>query len=61
MPFLDDRTVRRIAGEPVGESNLHLIFVVLEILKVAMLIAVGVAALRCTQGEAEHGADDHAG
>ena len=61
MPFLDDRTVRRITGEPVGESHLHLVFVVLDILKVAMLIAVGVAALRRTQDEAEHGADDHAG
>lgn len=61
MPFLDDRTVRRIAGEPVGESHLHLVFVVLEILKVAMLIAVGVAALRCTPGEANNGTDDHAG
>ena len=29
MPFLDDRTVRRIAGEPVGESHLHVIFVLL--------------------------------
>ena len=61
MPFLDDRTVRRIAGEPVGESHLHLVFVVLEVLKVATLIAVGVAALRCTPGEADNGTDDHAG
>lgn len=61
MPFLDDRTVRRIAGEPVGESHLHLVFVVLDILKVVMLIAVGVAALRLTQDEAEHVADDHTG
>ena len=46
MPLLDARTVRTIAGESVPESNLHLIFVVLELVKVAALVAAGVAALR---------------
>ena len=51
MPLLDERTVRRIAGEPVGDSHLHLVFIVLEIVKVAALVAVGVAALRRARGE----------
>lgn len=46
MPLLDARTVRTIAGETVPESNLHLVFVVLEFVKVAALVAAGIVALR---------------
>ena len=51
MPLLDARTVRTIAGESVGESPLHHIFAVLEVLKVAALIAAGIAALRAASGD----------
>ena len=50
MPLLDARTVRIIAGETIEESQLHLVFVVLELLKVGALIAATVAALRSTNG-----------
>ena len=46
MPLLDARTVRIIAGETIEESQLHLVFVALEFLKVGTLIAAGVVALR---------------
>ena len=46
MPLLDARTLRSIAGETVPESRLHLVFVVLEFLKVAALVAAGIAAVR---------------
>lgn len=46
MPLLDARTLRTIAGESVPDSNLHLVFVVLEFVKVAALVAAGIAALR---------------
>ena len=52
MPLLDARTVRTIAGESVGESHLHLVFVVLEFLKVGALVAAGIAALRGAPREA---------
>ena len=52
MPLLDARTVRTIAGENVGESHLHLVFVALECLKVGLLVAAGIAALRATPPEA---------
>ncbi len=46
MPLLDARTVRTIAGETMPESNLHMVFVVLEFVKVAALVAAGIVALR---------------
>ena len=46
MPLLDARTVRAIAGESLPDSYLHLVFVVLEFVKVAALVAGGIAALR---------------
>ena len=55
MPLLDARTVRTIAGESVPESNRHLVFVVLEFLKVAALLAAGVAALRTGSAAAPSG------
>ncbi|MCY4600935.1 MAG: hypothetical protein OXF27_13565 [Acidobacteria bacterium] len=52
VPLLDARTVRTIAGESVPESNLHLVFTVLEFLKVGALVAAGIAALRSAPPEA---------
>lgn len=45
MPALDARTVRIIAGESVGPSHVHIVFIVLEILKVALLVAIAVWGL----------------
>ncbi|MEM1234743.1 MAG: hypothetical protein AAGH70_11520 [Pseudomonadota bacterium] len=39
-PPLDARTAARIAGEPVSESNLHLVYVALEAAKFLSLIVV---------------------
>ena len=52
MPLLDARTLRTISGESVGESHLHLVFVVLELLKVGTLVATAVAALRAGSADA---------
>lgn len=41
MPALDERTVQIIAGQQLPESNLHVVFVVLEIIKFTSLVAVG--------------------
>ncbi len=41
MPILQARSERIIAGETVGESSLHLIYVVLEVLKVIALLVSG--------------------
>ena len=46
MPPLDARTLQVIAGEAVGESQLHLLFVVLEVVKILVLLAIGVIGLR---------------
>ena len=46
VPLLDARTVRTIAGESVPASNLHLVFVALEFVKVAALVAAGIVTLR---------------
>ena len=40
MPALDDRTLARIAGDSVEDSPLHLVYVVLETLKLLSLIAL---------------------
>lgn len=52
VPLLDARTVRIIAGETVPDSRLHLAFTVLEFVKVAALVAAGIAALRTAPREA---------
>ncbi|MBK8841001.1 MAG: hypothetical protein IPO30_20745 [Hyphomonadaceae bacterium] len=39
MPKLDARTVQVIAGQDVGQSYLHLIYIGTEILKVGALLA----------------------
>lgn len=46
MPILDLRTVSIIAGQAVPPSNLHVLFIVLEVVKVVMLIAVAAWQLR---------------
>lgn len=46
VPLLDARTVRIIAGESVPDSRLHLVFAVLEFVKVATLVAAGIVTLR---------------
>lgn len=40
MPPLDARTLDRIQGVAVGPSNLHLVYIVLEILKLVSLLAL---------------------
>jgi hypothetical protein len=39
MPPLDGRTQSIIAGEAVGPSQLHLVFIALEIIKISLLLA----------------------
>lgn len=38
MPLLDERTLAVIAGQPVGESRLHLVYVAAEIVKIGLLL-----------------------
>lgn len=45
MPPLDARTVQIIAGETLAPSYLHIVFIALEVAKIAALITVGVAGL----------------
>ncbi len=40
MPPLDARTPQIIAGEGLGESHLHLVFIALEIVKVIILLSI---------------------
>lgn len=40
MPPLDARTVQIIAGTSVGESHLHIVFIVVEIIKLIILLAI---------------------
>ncbi len=47
MPALDERTARVIAGDDVGESQLHLVYVIAEIIKCALLL---LAAIMITRG-----------
>ena len=48
MPTLDARTVAIIGGATPGESALHLIYIVLEILKFVTLIAAAVFMLQAS-------------
>lgn len=41
MPILDERTLRIIAGETVGPSNLHFGFIAAELLKFTILCVAG--------------------
>ncbi|MCA8895687.1 MAG: hypothetical protein ACK4HG_01220 [Agrobacterium albertimagni] len=40
MPPLDARTLQFIAGQSVGESYLHLVFIAMEIIKLLVLFAI---------------------
>ena len=46
MPALDERTARVIADQPVGDSHLHLIYVVAEITKCAFILLAAVMIAR---------------
>ena len=45
-PVLDDRAARIIAGQPVPPAPWHLAYIALEVVKVALLPALGVASAR---------------
>jgi len=49
MPALDERTARIIASQPVADSHIHLIYVVAEIAKCALLL---LAAFMIARGAA---------
>ena len=40
MPPLDARTLQVIAGQSAGESRLHIIFIVMEVIKVMVLFVI---------------------
>lgn len=46
FPVLDERTLAVINSRPVPESNFHLIYIVLEIIKAIFLLALGTTSLR---------------
>ena len=46
MPALDERTARIIAGEDVGGSHLHLIYVIAEIIKCVLLLLAAITIAR---------------
>ncbi|MFY0681644.1 MAG: hypothetical protein JXR13_13810 [Thalassovita sp.] len=52
LPLLDTRTLRIIAGQPVEESALHLLYVAAEVLKVAYLIWGGCWLIRAATQQA---------
>ncbi len=45
MPPLDARTLQIIAGESAGESHLHIVFIVMEVIKVIVLFAIAWTSL----------------
>lgn len=51
LPMLNARTMAIIAGQPVEDSALHLVYVAVEILKAGLLIWAGVSALRAIAPE----------
>lgn len=51
MPALDARTLQVIAGDAVGPSSLHLVYVALELAKLLALAAVGFGALERARAE----------
>lgn len=52
MPALDARTLAVIAGENVGESSLHGLYVVLEVGKFLALLVLGAVGLTWRSGDA---------
>jgi len=45
MPALDARTMDVIAGQAVGDSNLHVIYIGVEVAKIVALLVTGLAVL----------------
>lgn len=52
MPPLDARTLAVIGGAAAGETHLHIVFIVLEVLKVIALVTAAVIGLRTAIGAA---------
>lgn len=50
MPPLNARTVEIIAGNSVGPSSLHLVFIVLEVIKVLLLAGLAIGGLKLVRG-----------
>ena len=50
MPALNERTFSLIAGEPVGPSSLHRVFILLECAKLLALVVIGLVAGRSETG-----------
>ena len=50
MPMLDARTVEIIAGATIPPSSLHLVYVIMEIIKVFLLCILAAASLKTTKG-----------
>ncbi|AUR04501.1 hypothetical protein PhaeoP72_02543 [Phaeobacter inhibens] len=46
LPVLDERTLAIIAGQPVKESSLHLVYIAAEVVKAACLVWAGSQAMR---------------
>ena len=46
MPALDTRTLEVISGAPAGETHLHIVYIILEILKFVALITAAFISLR---------------
>ncbi len=45
LPALDKRALRVIDNQPVSSSNLHIIFIIAELAKIALLVTVGISLL----------------
>lgn len=52
FPLLDERTLAIIGGRSVPESNLHMVYIVLELIKVVLLPIFGIAAIKNALEEA---------
>jgi len=46
FPLLDERTMKVIKGEALPYSNLHIVYIVFDSLKILLLLAVGVIITR---------------
>lgn len=46
MPALDARTLQVIAGQDVGPSSLHIVYIVLEVAKFVALLVAGLGGLQ---------------
>lgn len=50
MPTLDARTLEVIGGAPAGQSYLHLVFIIFEVLKFILLIASAIFLIPMIRG-----------